>query len=283
MPEKTVIITGCSDGGIGSALALKFQKLGFQVFASARDVSNMSALEGLSNIIYLVLDVTNPQQLHNAVKLVRNRCGGSLDILINNDGHKYFSPVLDIDLAEAKKIYDINVWSPLMLIQKFAPLVISAKGSIINITSISGYVNVPYMGLYAASKRSLEILSETLRLEIQPFGIHVSSIVTGAVQTNGQTHFDDRKLPHDPLYKLIENTIHNRARAGDGVLRINTVEYAEQVVNSIVGRKCNGRFWCGTNATQTKFGSAITPQGVSDGFMVMGYVWDELASKSKEN
>ncbi|TGO32885.1 hypothetical protein BHYA_0281g00080 [Botrytis hyacinthi] len=102
----------------------------------------MSALEGLSNVTYLVLDVTNPQQLQDAVELVRNKCGGSLDILINNAGSNHFSPVLDLDLDETKKIYDINVWGPLMLIQKFAPLVISAKRSVINITSISGYVNV---------------------------------------------------------------------------------------------------------------------------------------------
>ncbi|KAK6595529.1 short-chain dehydrogenase [Botrytis cinerea] len=257
MSENTVLITGCSDGGIGSALALTFQKLGFQVFASARNVSNMIALKGLPRLTCLVLDVTDPQQIQDAEELVRNKCGGSLDILINNAGRNHFSP-------------------------KFSPLVIPAKGSIINITSISGYVNVPYMGLYAASKRSLEILSETLRLELQPFGVHVSSIVTGAVQTNGQTYFEDWKLPRDSLYKPIESTIHKRARGGDGVIRMNTMEYAEQVVKSIVGRNSDGRFWCGANATRTKLGSAITPQRISDGFMVMGCGLDELASKLKE-
>ncbi|KAF5871215.1 putative nadph-dependent 1-acyldihydroxyacetone phosphate reductase protein [Botrytis fragariae] len=241
----------CSgSGGIGSALTLTFQKLKFQVFASVRDVSNMSALEGLSNVTYLVLDVTDPQQIQDTVELVRNKCGGSLDILINNAGRNHFSPVLDIGLEEAKKIYDINVWSPLMLIQKFAPLFISAKGSIINVTYISGYVNVPYMGLYAASKRSLEILSETLRLELQPFGVHVPSIVTGAVQTNGQTYFEDWKLPQESLYKPIESIIHKRARGGDVVLRTNTMEYAEQVVKSIVGRNSD----IGLGAAQTLHG-----------------------------
>lgn len=123
-------------------------------------------------------------------------------------------------------------------------------------------------GLYAASKRSLEILSETLRLELQPFGVHVSSIVTGAVQTNGQTYFEDWKLPRDSLYKPIESTIHKRARGGDGVIRMNTMEYAEQVVKSIVGRNSDGRFWCGANATRTKLGSAITPQRISVSFLI---------------
>lgn len=148
MPKKTVLITGCSDGGIGSALALTFQKHGFEVIASARDVSKMKALEGLPNVTQLILDVTNSQQIEDAVGFVRDKFGGSLDIFINNAGRNHFSPVLDIDLVEAKKIYDINLWGPLMLIQKFSPLVISAKGSIINVTSISGYVNVPYMGMF---------------------------------------------------------------------------------------------------------------------------------------
>jgi 1-acylglycerone phosphate reductase len=143
--NQTVLITGCSDGGIGSALALTFQKRGFRVFASARNISKMSALEGLANVTHVPLDVTDAQQIQNAVELILNESGGSLDILINNAGRNHFSPALDIDLAEAKKIFDINFWGPLLLTQKFAPLVIKAKGSIVNITSISGYVNVPYM------------------------------------------------------------------------------------------------------------------------------------------
>ncbi|KAF7865808.1 hypothetical protein EAF04_005973 [Stromatinia cepivora] len=279
--KKFVLITGCSDGGIGSALALTFQKRGFHVFASARDVSKMSALEGLPDVTHLMLDVTDPQQIQNSLEFVRSKCGGFLDILINNSGRNHFSPVLDIDLVEAKKIYDINVWGALMLIQKFAPLIIAAKGSIVNVTSISGYVNVPYMGLYAASKRSLELLGETLRLELQPFGVYVSSIVTGAVRTKGQTYFEDWKLPEDSLYKPVETTIHGRARGGDGVPRMDTMEYADQVVNDIIGRNGDGRFWCGTNAERTKPISP-TPQAVIDGYMSMGCGLDELANKLKE-
>ncbi|KAJ8068356.1 hypothetical protein OCU04_003918 [Sclerotinia nivalis] len=279
--NKFVLITGCSNGGIGSALALTFQKRGFHVFASARDVSKMSALEGLPNVTHLMLDVTDPEQIQNALEFVRTKCRGSLDILINNSGRNHFSPVLDIDLVEAKKIYDINVWGALMLIQKFAPLIIEAKGSIVNVTSISGYVNVPYMGLYAASKRSLELLSETLRLELQPFGVYVLSVVTGAVRTNGQTYFEDWKLPEDSLYKPIETTIHGRARGGDGVPRMDTMEYADQVVNDIIGRSGDGRSWCGTNAERTK---PVSPalQAIIDRYMSMGCGLDDLTNKLKE-
>jgi 1-acylglycerone phosphate reductase len=118
-----------------------------------------------------------------------------------------------------------------------------------------------YLGLYAASKRSLELFSETLRLELQPFGVHVSSIVTGAVRTKGQTYFEDWKLPDHSLYKPIETIIHERARGGDGVPRMDTMEYADQVVTDIISRSGDGRFWCGTNAEKTKPASSA-PQSL---------------------
>lgn len=145
-PLKSVLITGCSDGGIGSALVATFHERGYHVFATARDVSKMSALADLQNTTLLVLDVGNPDQISTAVEAIAKETGGTLDILINNAGRNHFSPVLDIDIAAAKKVYETNLWGPLAMIQAFAPLVINAKGTIVSVTSISGYVNVPHMG-----------------------------------------------------------------------------------------------------------------------------------------
>jgi len=143
---KSVLITGCSDGGIGSALAAIFHERGCHVFATARDISKMSALAGLQNTTLLALDVGDSEQISTAVEAIKNATCGTLDILINNAGRNHFSPVLDIDIAAAKKVYETNLWGPLAMIQAFAPLVIKAKGTIVSITSISGYVNVPHMG-----------------------------------------------------------------------------------------------------------------------------------------
>jgi 1-acylglycerone phosphate reductase len=148
-PLKFVLITGCSDGGIGSALATVFHERGYHVVATARDVSKMSALAGLQNTTLLALDVAGLEQITAAVEAVRNETGGTLDVLINNAGRNHFSPVLDIDIAAAKNVYETNLWGPLAMIQAFAPLLIKAKGTIVSITSISGYVNVPHMGKLA--------------------------------------------------------------------------------------------------------------------------------------
>ena len=112
--------------------------------------------------------------------------------------------------------------------------------------------------MYAASKRSLEIISETLRLEMVPFGVTVLAITTGPVKSNGQTNFEDWKLPADSVYKPIEDKIAARARGHDGVMRMDTMAYANKVVNDIEGG-ASGRIWRGTNAAGAKFGLAFLP------------------------
>lgn len=143
---KSILITGCSDGGIGSALAHVFQSRGYHVFATARTISKMSELAKLSNMTLLTLDVTQSSHIADATEWVQRRTGGTLDYLINNAGRNHFSPILDANIEECKRIFDINLWGTLAVTQAFAPLVIKAKGTIVNITSISGHINVPWMG-----------------------------------------------------------------------------------------------------------------------------------------
>jgi 1-acylglycerone phosphate reductase len=104
-----------------------------------------------------------------------------------------------------------------------------------------------FEGTYSASKRSIEVLTDTLRLELQPLGVNVLCVVTGAVKSAGQTYFDDLKLPDASLYKSIEKTVISRAQGHDGVPRMDTMEYAKAVVDQIVARK-SGKSWYGENA-----------------------------------
>jgi 1-acylglycerone phosphate reductase len=89
----------------------------------------------------------------------------------------------------------------------------------------------------------------------------VLSVVTGAVQTNGQTYFEDWKLPDDSLYKPIESLIADRTRGHDGVKRMNLADYANKVTNDIL-RGASGKIWCGTNAGGVKFGEGFMPQSL---------------------
>lgn len=142
--QKTVLITGCSDGGIGSALAKAFQSQGLLVFATARTVSKMKSLEQLPSIRLLPLDVTSSASIDAAVDAVKKETNGKLDYLINNAATNQYFPVLDTNIAEAKQMFDTNYWGALETTEKFSPLLIAKKGTIVSISSISAHANIPY-------------------------------------------------------------------------------------------------------------------------------------------
>jgi hypothetical protein len=144
--RKTVLITGCSDGGIGYGLAHQFLQRGYHVFATARDISKMSKLKDLPNVTLFELDVVKPSQIKAAVEAVTKRTGGTLDFLISNAGHNHFMPILDEDMDQVRALFEVNTFGPMMLTKAFAPLILKAKGVIVFVTSISGYVNTPWMG-----------------------------------------------------------------------------------------------------------------------------------------
>lgn len=114
-----------------------------------------------------------------------------------------------------------------------------------------------FKGTYAASKRSLELAAETLRLELSPFGVDVLEVVTGGVKTRGQTYFGDFKLPEESLYKNIEDIIASRAQGKDELPRMEAVEYAAGVADQIKSR-ATGRFWYGNNAESTRMSTTAT-------------------------
>ena len=145
MACKSVLITGCSKGGIGFALAESFQRSGFRVFASARTLSKMSPLEELPKVTLLTIDVTSSSSIAAAVKAIESETGGKLHCLVNNAGYLYVMPTLDIDMTEAKRVFDVNLWGSLAMIKAFGPFLVATKGSIINISSAAGCIGTPWM------------------------------------------------------------------------------------------------------------------------------------------
>lgn len=144
--QKFALVTGCSEGGIGYALAQEFQRRGVHVFATARTISKMKPLEGIPNVTILNLDVTSQSSIDNAVAIVTKHTEGTLDYLVNNAGCAYTLSVLDLDIKLAREMFDVNVWGVFAMIQSFAPLVIAAKGTIANMASVGVLLNPPYMG-----------------------------------------------------------------------------------------------------------------------------------------
>jgi NADP-dependent 3-hydroxy acid dehydrogenase YdfG len=148
---KSVLVTGCSDNGIGSALALTFAQRGLLVFACARDPAKMSKLANLPNVRLLTLDITKAEHVHAAVSAVKKETGGKLDYLVNNAAQTRYMPLLDEspnDGGAAKELFELNVWSQLRVVQGFMDCLIEAKGMVVYISSLSGHMNVPWQGMF---------------------------------------------------------------------------------------------------------------------------------------
>lgn len=154
--QKTVLVTGCSAGGIGAALAHAFAKRDHRVFATARDPSKIpETLASLAAVTTICLDVTSGASVAQSVRVVAEATaeehgGEGLDVLVNNAGRGYTMPLLDADLEVAKQVYDTNVWGTVRAVQAFAPLLVKRGGRVVNVSSVGAVVNTPWIGTYLA-------------------------------------------------------------------------------------------------------------------------------------
>jgi 1-acylglycerone phosphate reductase len=151
MPEKTVVVTGCSNGGLGAAMAKAYQARGFRVFATLRNRAKVGSLADIEGIEILELDVTSEESVYQCAKAVEKLTGGSLDILVNNAAISTIMPLLDTSVDDAKKMYDSNVWAVLLMTQAFAPMLIKSRGTICNISSVSSELVFAWQGRWQLS------------------------------------------------------------------------------------------------------------------------------------
>lgn len=261
--KKTVLITGCSTGGIGWAMAKIFHERGFYVFATARDISKAVDLSELSDVEILMLDVTVPQTISQCKNAVAKRTGGKLDVLINNAGVEFVSPLLDVDVAGAKRLYDVNVWGPLAIVQAFAPLLIEAKGIISNQSSIDAALSMVWAGIFASSKAAEARISETLRLELEPLGVRVVTVMCGSADTpmfgkpGGQM-----KLPETSYYYNVQDAAY-KERMDHQSKAMKVEVLADKLVKDILGG-ARGPIWHGAFAPTVRFATWMFPTWLVD-------------------
>jgi NAD(P)-dependent dehydrogenase (short-subunit alcohol dehydrogenase family) len=214
MPQKTVLITGCSSG-IGLALALEFKRRGWLVIATARRPEPMQELirQGL---IAEKMDVTSHDDIRRVARTIY-KSHGALDMLINNAGYGVIAPIVEVESGTLIKQFETNVFAPLEIVRQFVPpMKEKGQGTIVNIGSVSGVLTTPFSGAYCASKAALHALSDALRMELAPFGINVITVQPGGVRSQfGQKAGELAKqvLKEDSWYRPIRSFIEQRAAA----------------------------------------------------------------------
>jgi NAD(P)-dependent dehydrogenase (short-subunit alcohol dehydrogenase family) len=177
--SKVVLITGGSSG-IGKSIGEFLSDKGFIVYGTSRNPKNYSD----SKFSLIALDVTDNSSIKSAVKQVIDK-KGRLDVLINNAGAGITGPIEEIPEVEIKRNFETNLFGPINVIKAVLPQMRDQNsGLIINVTSISGYMGLPYRGIYSASKGGLELITEAFRMELKDFNIKMVNLAPGDFATN---------------------------------------------------------------------------------------------------
>ncbi|SFS02600.1 Short-chain dehydrogenase [Halomicrobium zhouii] len=213
---KTVLITGCSSG-IGRATALAFLDEEWSVWATARDEDDVANLAD-KGCQTAELDVTNARDCERVVDRVLDT-DGRIDCLVNNAGYGQFGPLEDVSVEELHAQFDVNVYGPHRLVREALPHMRErGDGTIVNVSSVSGRIATPGNGAYSGSKFALEAMSDSLRAEVDGFGVDVVVVEPGPVDTG----FDDRfeteleDVDHTPEYDWLYEMYDDASLVGGG-------------------------------------------------------------------
>jgi 1-acylglycerone phosphate reductase len=276
MAEKSVLVTGASNGQIGAALVVAFQQKGFTVFAAVRDPDTATDLSKLPRVHILNVDLTSEASIAEAVESVQDHTSGrGLEVLMNSARVEFVMPLVDSSIFEGKRLFDINIWGTFAMIKAFTPQLIQNKGTVVNMSSIGGLVNTPWLGkyskpvvsaknliffigLYAASESALNTMGETLRLELAPFHVRVLTVVTGCVQADIYKKPGEFQLPPKSIYSRIISTLTDTAEGKLDPEMMPAEIYASRVVADVLKGR-TGLVYRGNVATMIRIISWLPP------------------------
>jgi NAD(P)-dependent dehydrogenase (short-subunit alcohol dehydrogenase family) len=180
--HEVVLVTGASSG-IGEATARQLLDDGYTVYAAARRVEKMKPLEDAGASL-LEMDVTDDEQMVAGMRRIIDECG-RVDVLVNNAGYGSYGAIEDVPLAEARYQFEVNLFGLARLIQLALPYMRAQRsGRIVNVSSMGGKIHEALGGWYHATKYAVEGLSDSLRLELEEFGIDVIVIQPGGIKTD---------------------------------------------------------------------------------------------------
>ncbi|KAJ2063457.1 hypothetical protein GGI17_001673 [Coemansia sp. S146] len=196
--ERVVLISGCSAGGIGHHLALELAAHGYRVFAGVRTLSKAQTLVDNPRIEAVELDITDDASVDAAVAYVLAATSGRIDMLVNNAGIHCVGPTVELPLSQVQHVFNTNFIGLARLCRAVAPVMMDRRqGTIVNVGSASGYVATPWVGFYAASKAAVHAYSDSLRVELAPFGVNVVVVAAGCVKSNLVDNYSEPLLDDD--------------------------------------------------------------------------------------
>jgi len=252
--NKTIVITGTSSG-IGKACALYLDKLGYHIYAAVRKQTDANDLkkEASENLKTVILDVTEPASIRNTADYIGKATGGHLFGLINNAGIGRGGALEITPVEEIRKLFEVNVLGLLSVTQAFIPMLRNTHGRIINIGSTSSFLAVPGASVYSASKFAVRAISDSLRVELKPFGISVILVAPGAVESaiweKGKKYKEELRKTIKPETAVLYAPLKNFGdRLNEKIKKIPAVDVAKVVANTFSVKKPKACYLVGNDA-----------------------------------
>ena len=254
-----VLVTGAT-GGIGKATALRLDSQGYHVLAGVLEHENTDdLLEGSSDrLIPLVLDVTNPEQIAAAAEKVAEITGDDgLYGLVNNAGIAVPGPLEILLLDSLRWQFEVNVFGQVAVTQAMLPYIRKAQGRVVMMSSITGKRSFALTGAYGASKHAVLAVADTLRRELQPWGIHVAAILPGVINTNiweSSTQWIEQQIAAGKLNKsglaLYADVLKGEASMANAGTEqgISPEHVAETVLKALTASTPRTRYYVGRDA-----------------------------------
>ena len=268
-----VVITGASTG-IGEACALRLDKMGFRVFAGVRKEADGARVKGEASerLTPLIIDVTDAGSIASAKDTVGAAVGeAGIAGLVNNAGVGVGGALEYIPLDDLRRQLEVNVIGQIAVTQAFLPLIRKGRGRIVNIGSIGGKFATPFLGPYCASKHAMEALTDCLRQELRPWGLHVAIVEPGSIATplwdKGQAGADEmeQKLPEEAM--LLYGKAIDAMRAAARKFESRAVppdRVAKAVAHALTSRRPRTRYVVGFDATVQRVLSSVLPDRALD-------------------
>jgi short-subunit dehydrogenase len=265
--KKVILITGAS-AGMGKEFAKELLKDGHIVYGAARRVDKMEDIRQLG-VKVLAMDVTDEAAMVKGIDTIV-KAEGRIDVLVNNAGFGSYGAIEEVSIADAKYQLDVNVFGAARLSQLVIPYMREHHfGRIINISSIGGKLALPLGGWYHASKFALEALSDSLRNEVEQFGIDVVVIEPGGVKSEWAGIAADNliKVSGDGLYKKLVNSF------GKGLKKADTgspepIVIVNLVRKAIEAKRPKTRYSAGFMAKPALFMRWLLPDRTFDKMMM---------------
>jgi NAD(P)-dependent dehydrogenase (short-subunit alcohol dehydrogenase family) len=254
-----VVVTGASSG-IGRATAFYLAEQGFEVLAGVRKEADADSLreeakETGGRLSPLMIDVTDAESISQAKATVEEAVGErGLAGLVNNAGIPVGGPLEFLPLDDLRRQLEVNLIGQVGVIQALLPLLRKGHGRIVNITSIGGRLAHPFMGPYHASKFGLEAITESLRMELQPWGIWVAAVEPGNVATriwgkgeNEVASFRAKAPEAEGLYSNAIDAFEAMIKTLDGA-GFSPEKVAKKVAHALTARRPKPRYLVGADA-----------------------------------